>query len=93
DLFESGNQNTSSPYDDGEGPSDDAGEVNMKHHSTDAAEEQTFDDVNHAASSMDDIPISEGNVPVSQNVSVSLNLLSRTRKFGHSTMELRSSIS
>ncbi|GJU96968.1 ribonuclease H-like domain-containing protein [Tanacetum coccineum] len=69
DLFESGNQNTSSPYDDGEGPSDDVGEVNMEHHSTNTAEEQTFDDVNHTASSMDDIPISEGNVPVSQNVS------------------------
>ncbi|GKC28809.1 ribonuclease H-like domain-containing protein, partial [Tanacetum coccineum] len=68
DLFESGYQNTSSPYDDGEGPSDDVGEVNMEHHSTDTVEEQTFDDVNHIASSMDDTHISEGNAPISQNV-------------------------
>nr|GEZ88624.1 hypothetical protein [Tanacetum cinerariifolium] len=43
------------------GPSDDAEEVIVDHQSTDTAEEQPFDD-DHAASSMDDNPISEGNV-------------------------------
>ncbi|GJY67437.1 ribonuclease H-like domain-containing protein [Tanacetum coccineum] len=68
DLFESGHQNISSPNDDGEGPSDDAGEVIVDHQSTDTAEEQPFDDDVHTASSMDDNPISEGNVPCVQNV-------------------------
>ncbi|GKB41553.1 putative RNA-directed DNA polymerase [Tanacetum coccineum] len=68
DLFESGHQNISSPNDDREGPSDDAGEVIMDHQSTDTAEEQPFDDDVHTASSMDDNPISEGNVPCVQNV-------------------------
>nr|GFA46948.1 hypothetical protein [Tanacetum cinerariifolium] len=63
DLFESGHQNISSPNDDGEGPSDDAGEVIVDHNSTDIAEEQPFDDDVHTASSVDDNPISEGNVP------------------------------
>ncbi|GJW26129.1 ribonuclease H-like domain-containing protein [Tanacetum coccineum] len=60
DLFEYGHQNISSPIDDGEGPSDDAGEVIMDHQSTDTTEEQPFDDDVHIASSMDDNLISEG---------------------------------
>ncbi|GJV96091.1 ribonuclease H-like domain-containing protein [Tanacetum coccineum] len=56
-----------SPYDDGEGPSDDAGEVIVDHQSIDTAEEQPFDE-HHTASSTDDNPISEGNVPNFQNV-------------------------
>ncbi|GJT78965.1 putative RNA-directed DNA polymerase [Tanacetum coccineum] len=48
-----------SPNDDGEGPSDDAGEVIVDHWSTDTAKEQSFDDDVHTASSMDDNPISE----------------------------------
>ncbi|GKA64059.1 putative RNA-directed DNA polymerase [Tanacetum coccineum] len=68
DMFESGHQNISSPNDDGEGPSGDAGEVIMDHQSTDTAEEQPFDDDVHTASPMDDNPISEGNVPCVQNV-------------------------
>ncbi|GKA44535.1 ribonuclease H-like domain-containing protein [Tanacetum coccineum] len=45
DLFESGHQNISSPNDDGEGPSDDAGEVIVDHQSTDTAEDnRTVDD-------------------------------------------------
>ncbi|GKA02168.1 ribonuclease H-like domain-containing protein [Tanacetum coccineum] len=55
-------QNISSPNDDEEGPSDDAGEVIVDHQSTDTAEEQPFDDDVHTASSMDDNPISEGNI-------------------------------
>ncbi|GJW28275.1 ribonuclease H-like domain-containing protein [Tanacetum coccineum] len=55
------------PYDDGNGPSDDAGEVIVDHQSTDTAGEQPFDD-DHATSSMDDNPISEGNVLIFQNV-------------------------
>ncbi|GJQ98130.1 ribonuclease H-like domain-containing protein [Tanacetum coccineum] len=52
----------------GDGPSNDAGEVIMDHQSTDTAEEHPFDDDVHTASSMDDNPISEGNVPCVQNV-------------------------
>ncbi|GKE45226.1 putative RNA-directed DNA polymerase [Tanacetum coccineum] len=62
DMFESGHQNISSLNDDGEGPSDNEGEVIIDHQSTDTAEEQPFDDDVHTASSMDDNPISEGNV-------------------------------
>nr|GEY43521.1 ribonuclease H-like domain-containing protein [Tanacetum cinerariifolium] len=61
-------QNISSPNDDKEGPYDDAREVTVDHQSTDSAEEQPFDDDVHTASSMDDNPISEGNVPCIQNV-------------------------
>ncbi|GKA73143.1 ribonuclease H-like domain-containing protein [Tanacetum coccineum] len=68
DLFESGQQKISRPNDDGQGPSDDAGEVIVDHRSTDTAKEQSFDDDVHTASSMDDNPISEGNVPSVQNV-------------------------
>ncbi|GJW19043.1 ribonuclease H-like domain-containing protein, partial [Tanacetum coccineum] len=46
DLFESGHQNISSPNDDGEGPSDDAGEVIVDHQSTDTAEDNRTDDDN-----------------------------------------------
>ncbi|GJT40901.1 putative RNA-directed DNA polymerase [Tanacetum coccineum] len=68
DFSESGNQNISRPNDDGEGPSDDAGEVIVDHQSTDTAEEQPFDDDIHTASSMDDNLISEGNEPNSQTI-------------------------
>ncbi|GJT85167.1 ribonuclease H-like domain-containing protein [Tanacetum coccineum] len=56
-------QNISSPNDDEEGSSGDAREVIVDHQSTDTAEEQPFNDDVHTASSMDDNPISEGNVP------------------------------
>ncbi|GKA41826.1 ribonuclease H-like domain-containing protein [Tanacetum coccineum] len=46
------------PYDDGEGPSDDVGEVIVDHQSTDTAKEKPFND-DHVASSMDDNHISE----------------------------------
>ncbi|GJX29327.1 putative RNA-directed DNA polymerase, partial [Tanacetum coccineum] len=68
DFSESGNQNISRPNDDGEGPSDDAGEVIVDHQSTDTAEEQPFDDDIHTASSMDDNLISEGNEPNPQPI-------------------------
>ncbi|GKB93161.1 ribonuclease H-like domain-containing protein [Tanacetum coccineum] len=68
DLFESGHQNISSPNDDGEGPSENAGEVIVDHQSTDTAEEHPFDDDVYTASSMDDNPIYKGNVPCVQSV-------------------------
>ncbi|GJX52152.1 putative RNA-directed DNA polymerase [Tanacetum coccineum] len=68
DLFESSHQDISSPNDDGEGPSDDAGEVIVDHQSIDTAEEQPFDNDDHTASSIDDNPISEGNGPNTQHI-------------------------
>ncbi|GKA66871.1 putative RNA-directed DNA polymerase [Tanacetum coccineum] len=77
DLFESSHQDISSPNYDGEGPSDDAGEVIVDHQSTDTAEEQPFDDYDHTASSMDDNPISEGNGPNTQHIPT-FNISNRT---------------
>ncbi|GKE92687.1 hypothetical protein Tco_1573782, partial [Tanacetum coccineum] len=62
----SGNQNTLSPYNDGEGKSDDAGEVIMDHQSIDIEEEQPLD-CGHTVSSMDDNPILKGNISGFQN--------------------------
>nr|GEV96804.1 TMV resistance protein N-like [Tanacetum cinerariifolium] len=50
------------------GPFDDAEDVILDHQSTDTTEEHPFNDDVYTASSMDDHPISEGNVPCVQNV-------------------------
>ncbi|GJX75027.1 hypothetical protein Tco_0313622 [Tanacetum coccineum] len=62
-MFESGKQNTSSPDDDGNGPSDDAWEVTVDQQSVVTAVERPSD-FGHTASSMDENLFYKGNVPL-----------------------------